>query len=84
MWKIKDSFDLPILLPFTRLTNAFSRKLENLTAAVSLQFMFYNFGRPHQTLTKRVNGTKTTPAMAAGVADHVWSLVEIAALLDFK
>jgi len=67
---------------FTRLTNAFSRKLENLTAAVSLHFMFYNFGRPHQTLTKRADGTKTTPAMAAGVADHVWSLTEIAALLD--
>jgi hypothetical protein len=67
---------------FTRLTNAFSRKLENLTAAVSLHFMYYNFGRPHQTLTKRAGGVKTTPAMAAGVADHVWSLVEIAALLD--
>jgi hypothetical protein len=67
---------------FTRLTNAFSRKLENLTAAVSLHFMWYNFGRPHQTLTKRAGGVKTTPAMAAGVADHVWSLYEIAALLD--
>jgi IS1 family transposase len=67
---------------FTRLTNAFSRKLENLTAAVSLHFMFYNFARPHQTLTKKAGGIKTTPAMAAGVADHVWSLFEIAALLD--
>jgi IS1 family transposase len=67
---------------FTRLTNAFSRKLENLTAAVSLHFMFYNFGRPHQTLTKRAGGVRTTPAMAAGVADHVWSLTEIAVLLD--
>jgi IS1 family transposase len=67
---------------FTRLTNAFSRKLENLTAAVSLHFMYYNFGRPHQTLTKEAGGRKTTPAMAAGVADHVWSLTEIAALLD--
>jgi IS1 family transposase len=67
---------------FTRLTNAFSRKLENLTAAVSLHFMFYNFGQPHQTLTKRANGIKTTPAMAAGVADHVWSLSEIVILLD--
>jgi IS1 family transposase len=67
---------------FTRLTNAFSRKLENLTAAVSLHFMFYNFGRAHQTLTKRADGIKTTPAMAAGVADHVWSLTEIAALLN--
>jgi IS1 family transposase len=66
---------------FTRLTNAFSRKLENLTAAVSLHFMYYNFARPHQTLTKR-HGTPTTPAMAAGVADHVWTLTEIAGLLD--
>jgi len=66
---------------FTRLTNAFSKKLENLTAAVSLHFMFYNFARPHQTLTKAA-GRPTTPAMAAGVADHVWSLFEIAALLD--
>jgi IS1 family transposase len=67
---------------FTRLTNAFSKKLENLTAAVSLHFMFYNFARPHQTLTKAAGGIRTTPAMAAGVADHVWSLYEIAALLD--
>ena len=67
---------------FTRLTNAFSRKLENLTAAVSLHFMWYNFGRPHQTLTKGAGGVKTTPAMAAGVADHVWSLIEVAGLLD--
>jgi len=52
------------------------------TAAVSLHFMYYNFGRPHQALTKRASGTKTTPAMAAGVADHVWSLTEIAILLD--
>ena len=66
---------------FTRLTNAFSKKLENLTAAVSLHFMYYNFGRPHMTLTKRY-GRPTTPAMAAGVADHVWTLTEIVGLLD--
>ena len=60
---------------FTRLTNGFSRKVENLAAAVAIHFMYYNFGRTHQTL-------KTTPAMAAGIADHRWSLVEIAALLD--
>ena len=53
---------------FTRLTNAFSKKMENLTAAVSLHFMFCNFARPHQTLTKRAGGIRTTPAMAAGVA----------------
>lgn len=64
---------------FTRLTNAFSKKVENLAAAVSLHYMFYNFGRPHSTLA---NPYPRTPAMAAGVADHVWTLHEIAALLD--
>jgi len=65
---------------FTRLTNGFSRKIENLAHAVSLHFMFYNFARPHKTLSK--GGYPTTPAMAAGDADHVWTLEEIAALLD--
>jgi IS1 family transposase len=66
---------------FTRLTNAFSRKLENHAAAVSLHFMHYNFARPHQTLTKR-HGKPTTPAMAAGVAAYPWSVTQIAQLLD--
>jgi IS1 family transposase len=60
---------------FTRLTNGFSKKLENLGHAVALHFMYYNFGRIHQTL-------RVTPAMAAGVSDHVWGLEEIAALAD--
>lgn len=60
---------------FTRLTNGFSKKVENLAAAVSLHFMHYNFARVHKTLGM-------TPAMAAGVADHVWSMAEIAGLLD--
>ena len=60
---------------FTRLTNAFSKKLENHAAMVSLHFMFYNFARVHQTL-------RVTPAMEAGVSDHVWSIAEIVALLD--
>jgi IS1 family transposase len=60
---------------FTRLTNAFSKKVENLAHAVALHFMFYNFGRIHKTL-------RVTPAMEAGVADHVWSLEEIAGLAD--
>jgi IS1 family transposase len=64
---------------FTRLTNGFSRKVENLAHAVSLHFMHYNFARPHSALKERY---PRTPAMAAGVADHVWSLEEIAALLD--
>jgi IS1 family transposase len=65
---------------FTRLTNGFSKKVENHAHAVSLHFMHYNFARPHQTLTKRF-GKPTTPAMAAGVSDHVWSVWEIAGLL---
>jgi IS1 family transposase len=64
---------------FTRLTNGFSRKVENLAHAVSLHFLHYNFARPHKALKERY---PRTPAMAAGVADHVWSLEEIAALLD--
>lgn len=59
---------------FTRLTNAFSKKVENHAHAVALHFMYYNFGRIHKTL-------RVTPAMEAGVADHVWSLEEIAALV---
>ncbi len=59
---------------FTRLTNAFSKKIENHMHAISLHFMYYNFGRIHQTL-------RVTPAMEAGVTDHVWSLEEIANLV---
>lgn len=59
----------------TRLTNAFSKKIENQAHAVALHFMHYNFARIHQTL-------RVTPAMEAGVADHVWSLEEIAGLLN--
>ena len=62
---------------FTRLTNGFSKKVENHAAMVSLHFMFYNFARPHSAL-----GKNTTPAMAGGVSDHVWTVQEIAALLD--
>jgi IS1 family transposase len=64
---------------FTRLTNAFSKKVENLAAAVSLHFMYYNFARPHKTLSKPY---PTSPAMAAGLTDHVWTLEEIVGLLD--
>jgi IS1 family transposase len=62
---------------FTRLTNAFSKKIENLAAAVSLHYMHYNFARPHTSLA---NPYPRTPAMAAGVTDHVWTLEEIAGL----
>jgi IS1 family transposase/lambda repressor-like predicted transcriptional regulator len=62
---------------FTRLTNGFSKKVENHAAAVSLHFMAHNFVRPMPAL-----GANATPAMAAGVADHVWTPEEVAALLD--
>lgn len=58
----------------TRLTNTFSKKIENLEAAVSLHFMHYNFARIHSTL-------RVTPAMEAGVSHHLWSLEEIARLV---
>jgi IS1 family transposase len=58
---------------FTRLTNAFSKKVENHAHAVALHFMHYNFSRIHSTL-------RVTPAMEAGVSDQVWSLEEIARL----
>ena len=69
----------------TRLTNAFSKKAENLSHAIALHYMHYNFARVHQSLTITGEDGKTikrTPAMAAGVAGHVWSLKEIAGLLD--
>lgn len=64
---------------FTRLTNAFSKKLENHMHALSLYFMYYNFARTHKSLSKPY---PTTPAMAAGLTDHVWDVREIVSLLD--
>jgi len=60
---------------FTRLTNAFSKKIENQIAATSLHFMYYNFVRIHQTL-------RITPAMAAGVTDRVWEVSDVVGLLE--
>lgn len=68
----------------TRLTNAHSKKLENHGHAIALHYMYYNFCRKHETLTKAKGGVHTTPAMAAGVADHVWRLSEVVALLEAK
>jgi IS1 family transposase len=59
---------------FTRLTNAFSKKVENHAAAVALWFMYYNFCRIHQTL-------RVTPAMEAGISNHVWNIEELVALI---
>ena len=60
---------------FTRLTNAFSKKLENHMHAISLYFMFYNFCKIHKTL-------RVTPAMEAGITDHVWDLEEMVQMAD--
>jgi len=60
---------------FTRLTNAFSRKVENHAYAVALHMMYYNFVRIHQTL-------RVTPAMAAGVSDRLWEIADIAKLVE--
>ncbi len=59
---------------FTRLTNAHSKKLENHIYALALYFMYYNFARPHQTLA---NPYQRTPAMASGIANHIWTVEEI-------
>ncbi len=66
---------------FTRLTNAFSKKIENLEAAVALHFMYYNFCRPHKTLNKEKN-LGITPAMAAGVSGRAWKIEDIVKLVD--
>jgi hypothetical protein len=58
---------------FTRLTNGFSKKVDNLVHAVSLHFMYYNFVRIHQTL-------RVTPAMEAGITDRLWTMEDIAKL----
>jgi hypothetical protein len=55
---------------FTRLTNAFSKKLDNLKAAIPLHFAYYNFCRFHKTL-------RVTTAMEAGIADRIWSLEDL-------
>jgi hypothetical protein len=70
---------------FTRLTNGFSKKLDNHMAAIAIHFMHYNFARPHTTLSIPQDdgpAIKQTPAMAAGIADHIWTAVEIAELAN--
>jgi hypothetical protein len=60
---------------FTRLTNAFSKKLDNHLHALALYFVFYNFCRQHKTL-------RVSPAMAAGVTDRLWSFEDVVAKMD--
>lgn len=62
---------------FTRLTNGFSKKIENLHYAVALHFMHYNFCRIHKAL-------RVTPAMKIGISDHLWDLEDIVELLENK
>jgi len=62
---------------FTRLTNGFSKKFENHCAAVSLHMFWYNFIRIHQSL-------RMTPAMAAGVTDHLWEMADLVALIEAR
>jgi hypothetical protein len=62
---------------FTRLTNGFSKKIEQHVNAVALHFMYYNFVRIHQTL-------RMTPAMAAGVTGKLWEIADIVALIEAK
>ena len=66
---------------FTRLTNAFSKKIECHLYAVALHFMFYNYCRPHTTLSKKRGGVHTTPAMAAGLTDRVWTVEDLLGLM---
>lgn len=60
---------------FTRLTNAFSKKIENLEHSIALHFVYYNFCRIHQSL-------RVTPAMAAGISKRLWSIEDIVKLLE--
>lgn len=62
------------MLRFTRLTNAFSRKIEKHVASIAIHYMWHNFVRIHQTL-------RVTPAMAAGVTDRLWSIEDLVGLL---
>ena len=62
---------------FTRLTNAFSKKLENHAHMVTLYALWYNFVRIHKTL-------RVTPAMAAGIADRLWSMEDVVAMSDAR
>lgn len=59
---------------------AFSKKIENLEYAVALHFMYYNFARPHKTLTPKAS-LGVTPAMAAGIENHIWNIEDIVRLV---
>ena len=65
-----------------RLTNAFSKRAENHAHAFAIHAMHFNYCRPHGTLTKKANGTKTTPAMTAGLASRPWTVEDVLARMD--
>lgn len=67
---------------FTRLTNAFSKKAANHAHSVAIHSMMHNFLRAHGTLTKDAKGIKTTPAMACGLTDHVWTVEEMLSKME--
>ncbi len=67
---------------FTRLTNALSENVYNLSCAVALYVFHYNFVRPHTTLTKAAHGKPTTPAMAAGLADKLRTMADVVKLIE--
>ena len=67
---------------FTRLTNGFSKKVENHAHAVALHCFAVNYCRPHMTLTKARGGIHTSPAMAAGLTDHVWKIEDLLGMMD--
>jgi len=71
----RSNLTMRLSIRITRLTNGFSKELENHAATVALYFMYYNFARVHRTL-------KVTPAMESGISDHVWSIEEIVGRLD--
>jgi len=63
---------------FTRMTNGFSKKIDNLKYSLALHYMYYNFARPHKSLA---NPYPRTPAMATGISDHIWTIEEIVGLV---
>ena len=65
---------------FTRLTNGFSKKIENHALMMALFTAYYNFCRPHKALGK----VHTTPAMAAGLTDRLWKLEDLVAIIDAR
>ncbi|MDE0330127.1 MAG: IS1 family transposase [Anaerolineaceae bacterium] len=69
---------------FTRLTNAFSKKVYNLSCATAMYVFHHNYVRPHSTLTKEAGGRPTTPAMAAGLADKPWTMADIVELIEAR